>query len=359
MFKILDRYIIKKMITTYLFVVILLVLIICVIDYTEKSDSFIKSNLPFSEIFMGYFINFAPYMANILSPLTIFITTVFVTSKLASHTEIIAILSAGISYRRILWPYIISSAIIGILIFFLIGWVLPRANKKRIDFELTYLKDKFYFDKRNIHVKVAPEIYVYMESYNNEMLTGYQFTMEKIVDGKLLEKLKGNRCTWNIEKRKWNIEFYSVHTFDGIKEKIVHGSNLDTVFSLTPSDFENTHMRQETFTFDELDAYINLLKSRGAENLETYYIEKHERIAYPFAIVILTIIGVIVSSRKVRGGAGLQIALGFALAFLYIMFVMLGRQIASKGAMPPVLSAWLPNIIFASIGFILYRRVPK
>lgn len=359
MLKILDRYIIKKMLTTYFFVVILLVLVICVIDYSEKSDSFIKSALPFDFILKEYFLNFAPYMANILSPLIVFISTVFVTAKLAAHTEIIAMLSAGISFWRILRPYFISSAIISLLIFFMIGWVIPKANKKRFDFEMKYLKDTYYYDKRNVHFKVSPDTYVYMESYNNHNKTGYQFTMEKVSGGMLHSKLKSHVITWRDDIQKWNIPNYLVHSFDSTQETIHFGGPIDTIFSLTPVDFENAHMRHETYTFDELKERIALLKLRGAENLEVYYVELQERYAYPFTIIILTIIGVIVSGRKVRGGAGLQIALGFVLAFLYIMFVMLGRSIAGKGAMPAELSAWMPNIIFTLIGIYMYVRLPK
>jgi len=347
------------MLTTYCYVVILLVVVVCVIDYSEKSDAFIKSGLPFSFIFTQYFLNFAPYMANILSPLIVFITTVFVTAKLAAHTEIIAMLSSGISFWRILRPYFISSSCISIIIFFMIGWIIPNANKKRFDFEEKYLRGTYYFDKRNVHFKVAQDVYVYMESYNNHNKTGYQFTMERIENGKLICKLKSPYVTWKDDIQKWHIPNYILHCFDSIQEQLEFGGSIDTVFSLTPVDFENNHMRHETYTFDELKDRIALLKLRGVENIEIYYVELQERYAYPFAIIILTIIGVIVSARKVRGGAGLQIALGFVLAFIYIMFVMLGRSIAGKGVISPQLSAWMPNIIFTLIGAYMYVRLPK
>lgn len=357
--KILDKYIIKKMLSTYLFTVLMLVTVICVLDYTEKSDAFVKCNLSFEQVFMQYFLNFIPYMANMLSPITIFIATVFVTSKMASHTEIIAMLNGGMSFRRLLWPFVMSSSIIAVVIFVFIGWIIPNANKKRIEFEVKYLKDQFYYNGRNIHFKTAENTYVYLESYNNQMKTGYQFTQEKIVNNLLVEKLKTTRITWDSTANKWLLDNYSVHTFDGIKETVSKGPSLKMDIGLKPSDFESQYMLHETLTFDELDDYITLLKSRGVENIEPYLIERYERYAYPFAIIILTLIGVILSSRKTREGVGLQVALGFLLAFAYIIMVIMSRSFGGKGSLDPMLAAWLPNIVFSTIGLVLYTRVQK
>jgi lipopolysaccharide export system permease protein len=359
--KLLDKYILKKFLTTFFFVVMILVSVICVIDFTEKNDDFIKTQPPASAIIVDYYLNLFPYWANMLSPITVFIATVFVTAKLAAHTEIIAILSSGVSFRRLMVPYVIGAALIGLMTFGLIGWVIPNANKTRVAFELKYIKNPFYFSDRNIHIKVAPRTYVYMESYSNQSNVGYQFTMEDIDinNTKMSRKLSAERVSWQPEKENWKIENYTLRTFNGMNETISHGQSLDTIINLSPKDFSNTYGLNETLTLTELQNFINELRERGADNVETYLIEKYERFTYPFAIVILTIIGVILSARKARGGTGGQIALGFALAFVYILFVIVSRSLAQGGGMDPLMATWMPNTIFSFVGLILYKTVPR
>ncbi|HTF81132.1 MAG TPA: LptF/LptG family permease [Cytophagales bacterium] len=358
MFKTIDKYIIKKILTSFVFITSLLIAVICIVDYTEKSDEFVNLDLGF--IVMNYFVYFIPYMANLVSPLLVFITTVFVTARLASHTEIIAILSSGVSYKRMLWPYVVASSVIGALTFVLIAWYLPGFNKKRLDFEIKYYKNQYSFGKRNYITQVRPGEYLYIESYNNDNKTGYGFTWEKhdSLGEKLLYKYKASFIKWDTTKNKWRLEGVEYRSFMGDKEVYRQLPPFDTTLVLTSADFESKYMEHEKLTITELDDKIATYKLRG-ELFESYEIEKYERYAYPFAIVILTTIGVIVSSRKVRGGAGLQIALGFVLAFVYIFFVFMGRTIASSGGIPAMLSAWIPNIIFGIIGFALYWRVPK
>ncbi|MEJ8804239.1 LptF/LptG family permease [Pontibacter sp. H249] len=357
--KLLDKYILKKFLTTFVFVVLILVSVILVIDFTEKNDDFIKHNVAIGEIIFDYYLNLIPYYANMLSPITVFIATVFVTAKLASHTEIVAILGSGVSFRRLLVPYLIGSSIIAAVIFVLIGWVIPNANKESVAFQIKYTKSTFTYDSRNIHIKVAPETYVYMESYNVTAHVGYNFAIESIDKTNLKSKLTSNNVRWDPEKEKWHMDNYVLRTFNGEKETIHKGGALDTTLNLTPKDFESTYKLEQTMTLTELNRFIDEKKSRGADDLETYLIEKYERFSYPFAIIILTIIGVIVSARKARGGVGFQIALGFFLAFIFIIFVITSRSLAQVGDIPPSIAAWIPTIVFTGIGFILYRYVPR
>ncbi|ARS34065.1 LptF/LptG family permease [Pontibacter actiniarum] len=357
--KLLDKYILKKFLTTYVFTVLILVSVILVIDFTEKNDDFIKTNPAVSEILFDYYLNLIPFYANMLSPITVFIATVFVTAKLASHTEIVAILSSGISFRRFLVPYIIGASLIGATIFVLIGWVIPNANKESVAFQVKYIKSPFTYDSRNIHIKIGPETYVYMESYNNTAHVGYNFALESIDNTKLKRKLSTNSISWNAEKEKWHIDRYTLRTFDGEKETIFKGANLDTTLNLRPKDFESTYRLEQTLTLTQLNDYINEKIERGADDIEIYLIEKYERFSYPFAIVILTVIGVIVSARKARGGVGFQIALGFFLAFIFIIFVITSRSLAQVGDIAPQIAAWIPTIVFTGIGFLLYRYVPR
>ncbi len=357
--KLLDKYILKKFLTTFLFVVLILVSVICVIDFTEKNDDFIKNNVPITEILFDYYLNLIPYYANMLSPITVFIATVFVTAKLASHTEIVAILSSGVSFRRFMVPYVIGSSIIAITIFGLIGWVIPNANKESVAFQVKYVKNPFTYDSRNIHMKIAPQTYVYLESYNNTAHMGYNFALEHIEGTKLTKKLTSNSVSWDAKKQKWHVDSYTLRTFDGEKETITKGGALDTTLNMLPKDFESTYKLEQTLTLNELNRYIDEKMDRGADDIETYLIEKYERFSYPFAIIILTIIGVIVSARKARGGVGFQIALGFFLAFIFIIFVITSRSLAQVGDIDPAIAAWIPTIIFTGIGFLLYRYIPR
>ncbi|PRY13206.1 lipopolysaccharide export system permease protein [Pontibacter ummariensis] len=357
--KLLDKYILKKFLTTYVFTVLILVAVILVIDFTEKNDDFIKTNPSVSEILFDYYLNLIPFYANMLSPITVFIATVFVTAKLASHTEIVAMLSSGISFRRFLVPYLMGSSLIAILIFLFIGWVIPNANKESVAFQVKYIKSPFTYDGRNIHIKIAPETYVYMESYNNTAHVGYNFALETIEGTKLKQKLTSNNISWNKELEKWHVDKYVLRTFNGEKETIYKGEALDTALNMLPKDFESTYKLETTLTLTQLNDYIQEKRERGADDIETYLIEKYERLSYPFAIIILTVIGVIVSARKARGGVGFQIALGFFLAFIFIIFVITSRSLAQVGDIPPQIAAWVPTIVFTGIGFLLYRYVPR
>jgi lipopolysaccharide export system permease protein len=357
--KILDWYILRRFLSTYVFVVLVIVLIVCVIDYTEKIDDFIKHQAPTGKIFGEYYLNFIPYWANYISPLMVFIATVFMTSRLAAKSELIAILSTGASFWRLLRPYLIGATVLGVATYFLVNYTIPQANKTRIAFELKYIKDQYTFTGRNVHIKIAPNVYAYLETYNNLQNTGFKFTLERMKGNQLLQKLSADRIEWDTKKGKWTLIDYRTRTFDGVKETLVPGTRIDTTLNLTPSDFDSDYSLFETFTRPELDNYIALLQSRGADGVSTYLLEKYARDTRPFAILILTVIGVVLSARKSRQGVGWQVALGFLLAFTYLLFFLLAKGIADQGKMNPILAVWLPNLIFAGIGVLLYRTIPK
>lgn len=337
----------------------MIVTIICVIDYTEQNDDFLKHNVPVSEIFGNYYLNLIPYYANMLSPLMVFIATVFMTAKLASHTEIIAILASGVSFLRFLLPYFIGSLIIAVLTFYLNGWVIPQANQDRMDFEFTYLRNTKRFSDRDIHMKISDQEYIYLQNFDNTLQTGHKFTLEKIVDNKLVEKLTTSKIAWDSAIQKWRIRQYKIQKFDGEKQDLTFGNNMDTSLVITPNDFKTYTGQVETLTLPALDEYIKEQQRRGADNLEVYLVNYHERYTYPFAIIILSLIGVIVSARKSRQGVGAQIALGFTLAFVFILFVVLSRNLALVGGMHPMIAAWTPSSIFVIIGILLFKYVPK
>lgn len=359
MLKLIDKYILRQFLITFVYVVFIFISIIVVIDIIEKLEDFHNMPATVEMIITQYYLNFIPYIANTISPIMVFIATVFVTSRMANRTEIVAILSSGVSYVRFLRPYLIGSSILAVITFYLINWVIPDANKVRVDFENTYIKSRYYFDQRNVHIQVAPEVYAYMESYDNIYNIGYRFTLERIQDGRLMEKLEAPRIVWDSTKNKWHIDRYMLRKINGMKEELSFHDGVDTTLNLSPEDFQSKHLFNEKLTLPELNEYIALLKLRGSENVQMYLIEKYLRFTYPFAMIILTVIGVLVSSRKSRRGVGAQIALGFVLAFIYILFFILSRAIANAGNMPAMLAVWLPNLVFAVIGLFIYRVTPK
>lgn len=356
--KILDLYIIKKFLGTFFFVVLLLVAIVSVIDYTEKNDDFMEHQLKIGEV-LSYYIDFIPYVASLITPITVFIAVVFVTSKLAGNTEIIAILSSGVSFRRLMIPYMIGALFIAAVSFWLNGWVIPNANKSRIAFEIKYVKSPFYYDERNIHMKISPEAYAYMESYNNNAEVGYRFTLEKIQGNQMLEKLTARRIEWDSTSAKWKLKNWTLHSFKGMEESIDSGNEMDTTLNIHPKDFGSTYGMYETLTLPELDQHIEVLRERGANDIPLYLVEKYIRYMSPFTAIILTFIGVIMSARKARGGSGFQIALGFGIAFLFIIFFIFARSIAETSTVNPIIAVWVPNIIFSCVGLVLYKFIPR
>lgn len=357
--RILDKYLVKNLLINYVFVSVMITLIVCMIDYTENLDDFIKRKAPAKAIIFDYYMNLIPYWINFLSPLMVFIATVFFTSRIAARTEVVAMLSTGISFGRIILPYLCGAFFLSLASFYMVGWVLPKANSVKNQFAITYLKDQFFYSGRNVHLTIAPDVYAYMESYNNVSHTGNKFTLETIKGNQLLQKLSAEKIVWNPESEKWTLKNYRVRTLSDMGETITYGTDVDTTLNLNPGDFENTYKLFENFTLPELNQYIDLLISRGSDGLEVYLIEKYTRFTQPFAIMILTAIGVIVSARKSRRGIGLQIALGFFLAFAYILFYLLSKGVAETGNINTLLAVWMPNIIFSAIGIALYKTLPR
>lgn len=358
--KLIDKYVLKRFLGSFFFVVLVIVAVIVMIDITEKIDDFGEhEDLTLYQIIFEYYLNFIPFIANMITPLTVFIATVFVTAKMAGHTEIIAILSSGVSFRRFMFPYLIGAVIIASISFVLTGWVIPKSNRERVKFEVTYIKSKFYYSKRNTHIQVEPNVYLYLQSYNNQSNIGYRFTMERLENTQLKEKLSANRLEWNEEKGKWTLKKWQHRKIDGLSEVITEGKEMDTTLAIHPKEFENDYRNYDGMTIDELNEHIDMLKSRGASNVELYEVEKYIRFTSPFAVLILTFMGIIVSARKSRGGTGLQIAIGFFLSFLFILFFIMSKTIAETGSIHPMLSVWIPNIIFTGISLIMYRYLPR
>jgi lipopolysaccharide export system permease protein len=372
--KILDKYILKSLLSTFFFVVLILLAVITVIDLTEKMDKFAKAGVSSGQI-ASYYLDYISWIGSFITPITMFIATVYVCARMAGHTEVIAALSSGVSFRRFLLPFLAGALFIGSISFVLNGWIIPDSNKSRLEFEVQHIKNKYYFDKRNIHMQVAPEVYLYMQSYNNNSNTGYHFSLERFKDNRLIEKLTANRIEWDSTKQKWTLRDYKIRKIDRVfettsqgektsatpasKDSLIRGASLDTALVIHPKEFESDYRKYDGMTLNELNDYIRTLKARGSTGVEVYEVEKYTRYSAPFTILILVFMGVIVSSRKSRGGTGLQIAVGFFLSFIFILFFTLFRTFAEAGSMPPQISVWIPNIIFGFISLAMYKYVPR
>ena len=364
--KILDRYILKKILSTFSFVVLMLTSVIVMITITERMEAFARNHLSTWEI-TKYFLAYTPWFMGQLSPITVFIATVFVTSRMAAHTEIVAILSSGTSFNRMLLPYFISAVIIACLTFWLNGWVIPQSNSSRVAFELKYLENnKSGFNRRNVHMQIAPNVYLFLQNYDNNSNTGYQFSLEKFDSGRLIEKLVADQIQWDTIKNKWQLKNWKVTRVESMFSKVsgagsytTSGASIDSVLVITPKDFESEEGQYTTMTIPELRETIEKRKFRGLSGVEMYETDLHIRYAVPFTTFILVFIGVIVSSRKTRGGTGFQVALGFMLAFAFILLFTVSRTFSEAGSMSPVIAAWLPNVSFGIISIFLYRYVPR
>tara|TARA_B100001250_G_scaffold412869_1_gene445264 strand:+ start:144 stop:1220 length:1077 start_codon:yes stop_codon:yes gene_type:complete len=354
-----DWYILKQFLYTFFYVLIILCFVITVIDYAEKNDKFIKHNLSFEEI-RNYYFSFIPFIASLITPITAFVATVYVTANLSIRSEIIALLSSGFSLKRIMLPYLYGGIIIAIMSFLLNGWILPKANKSRVNFEVSYIKNPYYFSKNNVHFKISDETYLYLERYDNNLEVGNNVSIEKFTNNSLKERLIGRQLVWDSEDKIWEIKSWQLRILNGDgNEEITSGLQLDTALLINPSDFDNNYKLNETLTLTELNKYIDLLKLRGSDSVVLYEIEKYIRYTQPFTILILILIGVIVSSRKSRQGTGILITLGFLFAFSFIIFFVMSRAFAENGSLNPLFAIWIPNLVFILIGIIMYRIIPR
>ena len=355
-----DWYIIKKFLGTYFFAIALIISIAVVFDVNEWIDNFINNKAPVKAIIFDYYANFIPYFSNLFSPLFVFIAVIFFTSKLAENSEIIAMMSTGMSFKRLLRPYMISAAIISIMTYGMGAYVIPRGNVTRLDFEDKYKKKKKTEYVRNVQVEVDSGVIAYMERYENYNKTAYRFSLDKFVDKKLVSHLTAKSATYDTTTvNKWTLKNYMIREMDGMKETITKGERLDSIIKMEPQDFLIMKGQQETMTSSELSAYIERQRRRGFANIKEFEIEYHKRIAMSFASFILTIIGVSLSSRKVKGGMGMYLGAGLALSFSYILFQTVSATFAINGNASPFLAVWVPNIVYTFIAIYLYRKAPK
>ena len=330
-----------------------------VFDISEKVDDFIESKAPLRSILFDYYLNFVPYFGNLFSPLFTFIAVIFFTSKMAGNSEVISILSSGISFNRFLRPFLFSSIFLCVLSFVLGNFIIPSSNQLRLDFEYEYLKSPYKNRDKDIHMQIEPGTFIYIESYNTQKNIGYKFSIENFEQNKLKRKLYSSYIQWDEQKEKWTIYNYIEREIDGLYEQINKGEQKDTVLNLKPQDFNFRLSMIETMNFFELNSFIDKEKMKGSKNLVFYLIEKHKRIAFPFATIILTLVGVAMASRKVKGGIGIHLGLGLLISFSYILFMQVSTTFATNGDLSPFIAVWIPNIIFILLAIYSLRKAPK
>ncbi|WP_420186860.1 LptF/LptG family permease [Bacteroides pyogenes] len=356
----LDWYIIKKFLGTYVFAIALIISIAVVFDFNEKMDKLMEHEAPWGKIIFEYYMNFIPYFSNLFSPLFVFIAVIFFTSKLAENSEIIAMFSTGMSFKRMMRPYMISASVIALSTFLLSAYIIPRGSVTRLNFEDKYIKPKKKNMAHNVQLEVDNGVIAYIDSYNDAMKTGNRFSLDKFVDKKLVSHLTARRITYDTTAiNKWTIHDYMIRELDGLKEKISKGDRIDSLINMDPSDFLIMKNQQEMMTSPQLSEYIDKQKKRGFANIKEFEIEYHKRIAMSFASFILTIIGVSLSSRKMKGGMGLHLGIGLGLSFSYILFQTISSTFAVNGNVPPVIAVWIPNLLYAGIAFFLYKHAPQ
>jgi len=353
-----DFYIIKKFLGTFFYAIALIISISIVFDIAEKIDDFLSKDVSLKTIIFDYYVNFIPYFANLFSGLFTFIAVIYFTSKLAYNTEIIAILSSGVSYNRLMRPYFVGAAVIVLFSYVLGNYIIPPANKKRVDFTNTYVGSRKPGLENNVHRQIEPGVFIYMSSYNASNDVGYKFTIEKFEGRKLVSKLSSDYIKWDREKKKWVIHDYSIRTIDGYTEKITMGTQIDTTLNMLPEDYQVVANIVETMTLPMLNKAIDNLKLRGVNTID-YEIEKHKRRSGPFSAFILTIIGVSLASRKIKGGIGFHLGLGLLLSFSYILFMQVTTVFATSDLLVPWVAMWIPNLLYGALAFFLYRRAAQ
>lgn len=354
-----DRYIIKKFIGTYVVALLLIIGIVIIFDLSEKVDKFVTNQAPLKLIIFQYYANFIPYFVNMFSPMFVFITVIFFTSKMAANTEIIAILAGGISFKRLMWPYFVSAAAIVAFSLILNLYVIPPCNKGRLAFEQKYVKKKYENFARNVHYQISPGNFLYVQSFAPSNNTAYGFSLETIEGHEIVSKLSATEAQWDSTLQAWKLRDYALRTFEDGLETVKTGRSLDTAIAVTVEDFYRRRNTVQTLPDGQLRRLIRDQKVRGDKDVMFSLIEQNERWAMPFAAFILTLIGVSLSSVKRRGGIGLNLGIGIALSFSYILFLRFAQMFVYSGSLPPFIALWLPNVLYLGIAIYLYRIAPK
>ena len=360
-----DKYILVKYLSTFFFCLLLLTVIVVVVDISEKTDDFVKSNLSATQIITDYYLGFIPRIDAMLFPLFVFIAVIFFTSKMAGRSEIIAILSSGVSFRRFLLPYFAGGLFLSAMLWAGYKYVVPNANRKWGDFEKKYIDGtpapgtSNGIRKENLYFRIDSNTYASIKSYDTVSKSGNNFSIQRFVNNRMVYNLRALNFNWDTAGKRWVLNNVLERQINEITE-----TNKSSVRKYENYNFKPLNLREDDYLKDQmttpdLDAFIKLEKMRGSEMLSTLLVERYNRDAIPASVLILTIIGAVLASRKVRGGSGAHLALGVVISVLYILFSRFSIVFATKGDFTPWLASWTPNILFGVLAFYLYKKAPK
>lgn len=361
-----DWYILKKLLVTFFFCMMLFTVISVAVDSSEKTDDFVNTGLSSLQIIRQYYFGFVPFILGLLFPLFVFIAVIFFTSRMAARSEIIAILASGTSYNRMLRPYIIGGSLLALLLWFGNRYLIPKANEIKSRFQTTYIdkgdpmKNQRYGECWNcFYRRIDPTTYIGIRGYDTATKSASSFFMERIKDDKVVYNLRANSIRWDTAVKKWRLTTVTIRTLDSMKETVNQYPELTIRMSLKPEELRKDEYLKDKLTTPELVAFIKREEMRGSEGLSALKVEQYRRTATPVTVLLLTLIGVVIASRKNRGGSGMHLALGIVIAALFIIADRFSTVFATKSNFPPLLAAWLPNIAFSIVAYWMYRRTPK
>lgn len=358
--KVLDKYIIKQFLITFFFAIFLLSLIAIIIDITEKIDNFLTNKAPFSAIVFDYYLNFIPWITLLISPLFVFISVIFFTSRLTMNTEIIVMLNGGMSFYRLLMPYLFTSILLAFSISYYNHYILPKQNVTRIAFEESYAsKKENQVFQINYHFQIGKDTMIYTQSYNKQNKSGYKFTMERLKDYNITYRIDADNIAWDSLKNKWKLQTYTIRQLQAKDDILIKGSDTLMRLPIVPNDYDIQVYEMEKMTTPKLKLFIHDQVIKGAENVKFYQLELHRRTAIPFSVIILTIIAVALTTHKVRNGMGIYLVLGLLISGAFIIVQQFSSVFAIKGNLDPLIGAWIPNIVFSVLAVFLIIRAPK
>jgi lipopolysaccharide export system permease protein len=364
MLKLLDRYILKKFIGTFVFTLLVITLISVVIDTSEKADDFVKSGMTAWQLVIHYYIGFVPFIMAMIFPLMIFIAVIYFSSKMAGRSEFIAILAGGVRYNRMLRPYFIGSIFLALIFWLASQYWVPKANEIRTDFQAVYVDrnssyNSDYYRTNNFYLRVDPNTYVGFRYYDTSNKTASNFFMQKLKDNKVYYNLRSETIKWDPLKKDWKLSNVIERRIDGLKESVDKKDSLHVNLNVQPRELRRDDYLKDKLTTPELHQFIHMEEVRGSEGLNTFKVELYHRDATPFSVIIMTLMGAIIGTRKIRGGSGLHLAMGIVMAAIFVVMDKFSVTFSTKGHFSPLLAAWLPNIIFTGLAFWLYARTPK
>ncbi|MDI1256834.1 MAG: LptF/LptG family permease [Flavobacterium sp.] len=358
---IIDKYILKRYLATFTVMLLLFIPIGIVIDVSEKVNKMLQNKVPFEKIAIYYY-DFTVYFANLLFPIFLFLSVIWFTSKLANNTEIIAILSSGISFSRFLRPYIIGATIVSVFALLMGFFVVPKASEGFNNFRYMYLRGSGQIEMRettNVFREISKGEYLYVQNFNQISKTAFQFSLEKFNKEKMVFKITADRIHWNAKKKNYTMTNYKKRIVGELGDRIEASEKKDTVFKFDLDDLTPTVYVAETLSLGELNKFIKKEKSRGSANINVYLVVLYKKYSIPVSAFILTIIAVAVSSMKRRGGMGVNLAIGIGLAFTYIFFDKIFGVLAEKSSLPPLIAVWIPNTVFGILAIYLLRNAKK